>query len=59
MIKVRVYKARDGWRWNMKRGGRIVAESGESYTERAHCKRAVKSILEAIRLQKWVLETVE
>ena len=56
MVKVKVYKAKDGWRWQMKRGGRIVADSGEAYTERGHCKRAVNSLLEAIRMQKWVLE---
>lgn len=53
LVKVTVYKAKDGWRWRMERGGRIVADSGEAYTERAHCKRAVSRLLEAIRLQKW------
>lgn len=33
--KVTIYHAKDGWRWRLRAAnGRIVAESGEAYTER-------------------------
>ena len=36
--KVQFYKATDGWRWRLKSGnGRIVAESGEAYTNHSKC----------------------
>jgi uncharacterized protein len=37
-MKVHVYRAVDGWRWQLKaRNGRIIAESGEAYTNRSKC----------------------
>lgn len=34
--KVHVYMADDGWRWRLKASnGRIIAESGEAYTNRS------------------------
>lgn len=34
--KVHVYKADDGWRWRLRASnGRIIADSGEAYTNRS------------------------
>lgn len=40
--RVRIWKARDGWRWHAVNGGRIVAESGEAYTRKRDCLRAAR-----------------
>jgi hypothetical protein len=37
MGKIHLYKAKDGWRWRAITGGRIVAESGEGYTQASRC----------------------
>jgi Domain of unknown function (DUF1508). len=47
-IQVIIYKAKDGFRWHMKRSGRIIAESGEGYTRLSSVKRIVKSLIESI-----------
>jgi len=45
---VRVYKAKDGWRWRMRAGnGRIVADSGEAYVSRAGADRAALALVHA------------
>lgn len=36
------------WRWRLKRSGRILADSGESYINRLDGESAVKSTLKAI-----------
>lgn len=45
LITVRIYKAADGWRWQMKRKGRIVADSGEAYTRRNRAVLAANTLL--------------
>ena len=43
-----VYRARDGWRWRLRgRNGRIVAESGESYTRRRSAERGLGVVIRA------------
>ena len=47
MTHIHVYKDRAGkWRWRMKRGGRIVADSGEGYTRKRSC---AQSLLRLVR----------
>lgn len=42
---IRVYRARDGWRWRMTaRNGNIVADSGQRYSTREHARRAARSL---------------
>lgn len=54
-LKVQVYAAKDGFRWRMFRGGRIIAESGEAYTRHDHCVRAVTRFKIAVRrVWKWM-----
>ena len=43
-----VYKARDGWRWQGKRNGKITSESGEGYKRRVSCKKSLMNMLKAI-----------
>lgn len=43
-----VYHAKDGYRWRAKRGGRIVAESGEAYTRRSDAEQAVSRFCKAL-----------
>jgi uncharacterized protein YegP (UPF0339 family) len=39
-----VYEAVDGWRWRLlSANGRTVADSGEAYTRRRDCVRAVRT----------------
>jgi uncharacterized protein YegP (UPF0339 family) len=41
-VKFEVYMAHDGWRWRLvSRNGRIMADSGESYTRRRDVVRAI------------------
>ena len=47
-IKVTVWKAKDGWRWNMKRSGCIIAESGEAYRLRSGLYKTLDAMLNAI-----------
>lgn len=44
-----IYEARDGFRWRALRGGRIVAESGEAYSSRRNCVRALEAFKEGVR----------
>ncbi len=45
--EVRIYKAKDGWRWRAKAGnGRIVCPSGEVFSDKTEARRA------AIRMTK-------
>ncbi len=44
-MKVIVYKAKDGWRWQARaRNGRILANSAEGYTKRKHAVRMATRI---------------
>lgn len=47
-MKFNIYKAKDGWRWNIKRAGRIVADSGEAYTRRYDCRKALASVISGV-----------
>lgn len=44
----KVYKDRaGGWRWRLlARNGKIIADSGEAYTSKAGCKRAIARLIE-------------
>lgn len=42
------YKAKDGWRWRVWMGTRIVAESGEAYTRKFDCIKAFEKFRKAI-----------
>lgn len=53
MTKIQIRKARDGWRWRAIRGGRIVAESGEGYTERRKCVAAITNLAESFATNQW------
>lgn len=46
-MKFHVYQdTKKGWRWRLKaRNGRIIADSGEAYTSRAHALRMVAKML--------------
>lgn len=44
------------WRWRAKRNGRITADSGEGYTRRYDCERAVRRFVKSIH-KKAVLFT--
>lgn len=45
----RVYRSKDGWRWRLEsRNGRILADSGEAYSRRRDCRRALASVWLAI-----------
>ena len=42
-----VYKGKDGWRWALKaKNGRIIADSGESFTRKETALASVKLIQE-------------
>jgi len=56
-IKINIWKAKDGYRWHFKRGGRIVAESGEAYCRMKTCTKSVENIIHCIDVCafEWVL----
>lgn len=40
-----MYQALDGWRWRLlAANGRTIADSGEAYTRRRDCERAVEMV---------------
>lgn len=43
-----VYKSKDGFRWRMKRAGRIVAESGEAYKAKASMLKSLGNLIASI-----------
>lgn len=44
-----VYEAKDGWRWRLvAANGRIIADSGEAYTRKHGCERAVTACIQAV-----------
>lgn len=41
------------WRWTLfARNGRIVADSGEGYKNRGHCKRMIQRIILGVQTAK-------
>ena len=56
VVTFECYRARDGWRWHAKRGGRLVAESGEAYTREHGARRALARMLEAIHTDRWLVK---
>ena len=56
-LHINIWKAKDGFRWNMKRSGRIVAESGEAYCRLKTCTTAIENIIHCIDVCafEWVL----
>ena len=45
VVKVKFYKAKDGWRWRGRTpNGRLVMESGEAYTRRYDAKKAAYAL---------------
>lgn len=49
-LKIITFKdANDQWRWQMKKGGRIVADCGEGYQRRAACEKTLGSIINSIQ----------
>lgn len=48
-MKLHVYKAADGWRWSLQaRNGRIIADSGEAYSNRANCADGWRRVERAV-----------
>lgn len=48
MTYVTIYKAKDGWRWRALRGGRIVANGGESYTAKDKLTKSLDNFFASI-----------
>ena len=56
-LKINVWKDKKGqYRWNMKRCGRIVAESGEGYKRMKSCIVSLQHIIDSIALMNYVLD---
>lgn len=54
---MRVYKAKDGWRWRFSSGSDITADSGEAYTRKASAKRAAVRVVLAMHGPiKWTFD---
>ena len=47
-VKCSIYKAKDGWRWRMKRGGKIIAESGEAYSRPRSLRITLHGLIRSI-----------
>ena len=56
---IEVYQDQVGgeWRWRMKRGANIVADSGESYKKLAKLKKTLNNILDSIQADEVVMKT--
>lgn len=53
MVKIYIYKSRDGWRWRMKRSGRIIAESGEAYTRKDALRRTLCKLVAELACERY------
>lgn len=53
-----IYRDNSGqWRWRIKsRNGRIMADSGESYTRKMKCAAAIQKIVDAIFFDRFDVE---
>ena len=49
--KFRLWKAKDGWRWNIKTSGRLIDESGEGYR---NINDAVRPLLNVLRCAVYI-----
>lgn len=58
-LKIHVWKAKDGFRWHMKRCGRIVAESGEGYKRVSSCTKTICNIIKCITKLDYEWEDLE
>ena len=48
-MRLKIWKAKDGWRWNCKAtNGKIVGESGEAFTRERDVKRSLLAIARSI-----------
>lgn len=56
-LNIHIYDARDGFRWHAKRGGRIVAESGEGYVKRSSAVKAAQNLVAVIQAKNVVVHT--
>jgi uncharacterized protein YegP (UPF0339 family) len=45
-MKFRIYKAKDGIRWQLISRKKIMAESGEAYKRHYGCMKALKRVME-------------
>lgn len=53
-----VYRAKDGgWRWQAKRAGKIVADSGESYNRISTIERSLWALLDSVAAGEFDVET--
>lgn len=43
-----LYKSKDGWRWRFIRGGRIVAHSGEGYSEKRKARQSLENLIDSV-----------
>jgi uncharacterized protein YegP (UPF0339 family) len=59
MTYAHLYKSKDGWRWRMMRGGRIVATSAEAYVEKRKAEGSLVNLVTSlssggVRLKKGI-----
>lgn len=59
-MKIHLFKTRERsknqWRWNMKVGAKIVADSGEGYRNHSDCLRSLKRLMERLYSRRYVLQ---
>lgn len=54
--EIKIYKAKDGWRWRMIRSNRIVADSGESYKRKSSLRKSLNNLLVSIGLECYTID---
>lgn len=58
MTTFEIYKDRKKeWRWRAKRKGRIVADSGEGYNQRANCRKSLMALIRSIGCGNYDIES--
>jgi len=55
-LSITIYKAKDGYRWRMKRGADVVAESGEGYKRLIDLRTTLNNLIESIQTRLYKIE---
>ena len=49
MVKTKIWKSKDGWRWRfVEKGGRVLADSGQVYLDRIEAEQSLARLIKAV-----------
>lgn len=58
--KIEIWRHRDKlWYWHIKRAGRIVADSGESYSSKTKLKKSLNNLIDSLSKLNFEVKEVD